>query len=93
MVRSWPAMPMGVQTSQGRTYDRPSTIQPWAFDLLALNGQDSRPQPLVKRHARLRALLERFGCLSVSMSEPFEDGLALLRGQGARPRGSGEQAP
>ena len=33
----------------------------------------------MKRQARLRVLLERFGCPAVSMSEPFEDGLALLR--------------
>ena len=47
--------------------------------MLALNGQDWRPQPLVRRQARLQALLERFGCPIVSLSEPFEDGLALLR--------------
>jgi len=33
----------------------------------------------VERQARLQALLERFGCPAVSLSEPFEDGLALLR--------------
>ena len=43
------------------------------------NDRDLRPQPLVKRQARLEALLERFGCPAVSLSEPFEDGLALLR--------------
>jgi len=58
---------------------RPGTIHLWAFDLLALNDRDLRPQPLVKRQARLEALLERFGCPAVSLSEPFEDGLALLR--------------
>ena len=57
----------------------PGTIHLWAFDLLALNDRDLRPQPLVKRQARLEALLERFGCPAVSLSEPFEDGLALLR--------------
>src|SRR5215471_2496225 len=57
----------------------PGTIQLRAFDLLALNGQDWRPRPLVKRQARLQALLERFGCPAVSLSETFEDGLALLR--------------
>jgi ATP-dependent DNA ligase len=36
-------------------------------------------QPLVKRRERLQALLERFGCPAVSLSGPFEDGLALLR--------------
>ena len=28
---------------------------------------------------RLQVLLERFSCPAVSLSEPFEDGLALLR--------------
>src|SRR5262249_36272112 len=40
----------------------PGTIQLRAFDFLALNGQDWRPRPLVKRQSRLQALLERFGC-------------------------------
>ena len=31
-------------------WTRPNTIHLWAaFDLLALNGRDLRPQPLVKR--------------------------------------------
>ena len=60
-------------------WTRPGIIHLWAFDLLAFNGRDLRPQPLVKRQARLQALLERFGCPPVSLSEPFEDGLALLR--------------
>ena len=42
-------------------------------------GRDLRAQPLVKRQACLQALLERFGCPAVSLSEAFEDGLALLR--------------
>ena len=50
-----------------------------SLHLLAFNGRDLRQQPLVKRQARLQALLERFGCPAVSLSEPFEDGLALLR--------------
>src|SRR5262245_9780008 len=41
---------------------RPGAIPLWAFDLLAFNGRDLRQQPLVKRRARLQALLERFGC-------------------------------
>jgi bifunctional non-homologous end joining protein LigD len=60
-------------------WTRPGTIHLWAFDLLAFNGRDLRPQPLVKRQAFLQALLERFGCPAISLSEPFEDGLALLR--------------
>jgi len=60
-------------------WTRPGTIHLWAFDLLAFNGCDLRLQTLVKRQARLQALLERFGCPVVSLSKPFEDGLALLR--------------
>ena len=60
-------------------WTRPGTIRLWAFDLLAFNGRDFRLQPLVKRQARLQALLERFGCPAATLSEPFEDGLALLR--------------
>ena len=60
-------------------WTRPGTIRLWAFDLLAFNGRDLRPQPLVKRQARLQVLLERFGCPAVTLSEPFDDGLALLR--------------
>ena len=60
-------------------WTRPGTIHLWAFDLLAFNGRDLRLQPLMKRRACLRVLLERFGCPAVSLSEPFEDGRALLR--------------
>jgi len=52
-------------------WTRSNTIRLWAFDLLALNGRDLRPQPLVKRQAVLQALLERFGCPAVSLSEIF----------------------
>jgi hypothetical protein len=38
-----------------------------------------RPQPLVKRQECLQVLLERFRCPAISLSEPFEDGMALLR--------------
>jgi hypothetical protein len=47
----------------------------------------------VTRQALLQNLLERFGCPAVSLSEPFEDGLALLRVaeehglEGLRPNG------
>ena len=69
------------RTSPGSTAARPSRdeVHLWAFDLLALNGRDWRPYPLVKRQARLQALLERFDCPAVLPSESFEDGLALLR--------------
>ena len=36
-------------------WTRPGTIHLWAFDLLAFNGRDLRPQPLAKRQARLHA--------------------------------------
>ena len=60
-------------------WTRPGTIRLWAFDLLVLNGRDLRLHPLMKRQARLQSLLERFGCPAFSLSETFEDGLALLR--------------
>jgi bifunctional non-homologous end joining protein LigD len=60
-------------------WTRPNTIHLWAFDLLSFNGCDLRPQPLVRRQACLQALLERFGCAAISLSETFEDGMALLR--------------
>jgi|SRR5215471_5838237 len=50
----------------------------WVFDLLAFNCDVPR-QALVKYQACPQVLLERFGCPAVSPSEPFEDGLALLR--------------
>ena len=56
----------------------PGTIHLWAFDLLAVNGRDLRSRQLVKRQECLQILLERFGCSTISLSEPFEDGLALL---------------
>jgi hypothetical protein len=73
---------LGRDLAQPTRWTRPGTIQLWAFDLLALNGQDWRAQPLVKRQARLQALLERFG--------PSRLAVRTLR---TRPRGSGEQAP
>jgi len=54
-------------------------IHLWAFDLLAFNDRDLRLQPLKNRQACLQALSERFACPDISLSEPFEDGLALLR--------------
>ena len=73
-------MPMIVQTSLGCTCvglgRAPFT---YGLDLLAFNGRDLRLQPLMKRQACLQAILERFGSPAISLSEPFEDGLALLR--------------
>ena len=56
-----------------------SDITLWLFDLLALNGRDLREQPLHRRQARLRTLLNRFECPSVLASETFDDGEALMR--------------
>jgi bifunctional non-homologous end joining protein LigD len=49
-------------------WTRSGTIRLWAFDLLALNGQDWHPHALVKRQARLQALLKRLGCPAVLLS-------------------------
>ena len=54
-------------------------IHVWAFDLLALNGKDIRKWSQEARQGRLQALLTRFDCPAVLCSEPFNDGLALLR--------------
>jgi bifunctional non-homologous end joining protein LigD len=62
-----------------RRQAEPTGVHLWAFDLLGLNGRDLRDQPLAKRQARLRALLERFDCPAVLASQTFDDGLALLR--------------
>jgi len=62
-------------------WTRPGTIHLWAFDLLAFNGRDLRLQPLVKRQACLQALLDRFGCPAVSLSEPFRRSRAAARGR------------
>jgi bifunctional non-homologous end joining protein LigD len=42
-------------------WTRPGTIHLWAFDLLAFNGRNLRPQPLVRRQACLQALLDLSG--------------------------------
>jgi bifunctional non-homologous end joining protein LigD len=63
-------------------FTRPGAIHLWAFDLLAFNGRDLRSQPLVKRQACLQALLERFGCPAVSLSEPFEELLRVAEEHG-----------
>jgi len=54
-------------------------IHVWAFDLLALNGKDIRKWSQEARQGRLQALLTRFDCPAVLCSEPFNDGLTLLR--------------
>ena len=47
---------------------------PVGFRPLAFNGRDLCWQRLVKRQAGLQALLEQFGCLAVSLSEPRLEG-------------------
>src|SRR5262249_40303871 len=57
--------------------DSMCVVRGWAQSSVGI--RDLRPQPLVKRQAVLQSLLERFGCPAVSLSEPCEAGLALLR--------------
>jgi len=71
---------------------------PYTVRVLTVPGRAAaanwETRPLVKRQACLQALLERFDCPAVSLSEPFEDGLALLRRcREARPRRCRQQAP
>src|SRR5262249_45354997 len=63
-------------------WTRPNTIHLWAFDLLAFNGRNLRPQPLVKRQACLHALLERFAYPAVSLPRRH---FATARSRAARP--------
>jgi hypothetical protein len=49
---------------------KPTKLQVWALDLLALDGKDLRKLPLERRQRRLQALLNRFGCPVVLASEP-----------------------
>jgi len=74
-TRLWPRRATELRACVGTGW----ALHLWAFDLLAFNDRDLRAQSLVKRPACLQVLLERFGCPAVSLSEPFEDGLALLR--------------
>ena len=72
-----------LSTGRGKSSNL-QTYPPWAEEFAVApqtwrRYPDLRQQPLVKLQARLQALLERFGCPAVSLSEPFEDGLALLR--------------
>jgi len=74
-------MPTGVRTLPGCMCVGPGRARSTSGYSTYLHSMaDLRPQPLlVKRQARLQTLLKRFGCPAVSLSEPFEDGLALLR--------------
>jgi bifunctional non-homologous end joining protein LigD len=58
---------------------KPSELHVWAFDLLALDGEDLRKWSLERRQARLQALVSRFACPTVLASEAFADGQALLQ--------------
>lgn len=51
----------------------------WCFDLLELDGRDTRAWQLVTRRARLGALLKRAGCELLRFSEPFPDPNRLLQ--------------
>ena len=50
-----------------------------AFDLLALNGLDFKPMPLMVRRVRLRRLVERCGP-PLLYSEAFDDPAGLMKG-------------
>jgi bifunctional non-homologous end joining protein LigD len=50
----------------------------WAFDLLHLNGKDLVELPLVKRRAKLQALIERHDHPTVLFSDAFDNPLRLL---------------
>lgn len=63
------------QRLHSRTVDREVTLI--AFDLLELDGQDLRKDPLERRRARLRELLK--GAEGISFSDHFEgDGATLF---------------
>ena len=50
----------------------------WAFDLLHLNGKDLLDLPLVKRRAKVQALIERHDHPTVMFSAAFDDPHCLL---------------
>jgi len=50
----------------------------WAFDLLHLNGKDLLDLPLVKRRAKVQALIERHDHPTVMFSAAFDDPHRLL---------------
>src|SRR5215467_5797672 len=73
-------MPTGVRTSPGcMCVGLGRALSTFGHSTYLHSSRDLRLQPLVKRQASLQALLERFGCPAVSLSEPFEVGFALLR--------------
>ena len=50
----------------------------YAFDLLQLNGQDLRPQPLIERQRLLERLLRRANVPCLHLVDAFDDGQKLL---------------
>ena len=71
-------MPWGAQTSPSCTCAGSGQYTCGAFDLPAFNARNLRPQPPLKRQACLQGLLELFDRPTVSLSGPFEHGLARL---------------
>src|SRR5262245_51712750 len=55
-----------------------SELAVYAFDLLHLNGQDLRPQPLIERRQLLDRLLRRAKVPSLHLVDAFDDGQKLL---------------
>lgn len=72
----------GGNGSGGAFYDIPTSIKRdevcvVAFDLMHLDGRDTRTLPLLERRTLLRPLVEDES--SIVFSEAFPDGAALLR--------------
>ena len=55
-----------------------SELAVYAFDLLHLNGQDLRPQPLTERRRLLERLLGRAKVPCLHLVDVFDDGQKLL---------------
>jgi bifunctional non-homologous end joining protein LigD len=50
----------------------------WVFDILAINGRDLRPRPLLERKRILARLMKRCAGNLLRHSESFDDPIALL---------------
>jgi bifunctional non-homologous end joining protein LigD len=51
----------------------------WIFDVLALEGEDLRPRPLIERKNRLEQLFAGLSSPHLGYSESFSDPIALLK--------------
>jgi bifunctional non-homologous end joining protein LigD len=57
-------------------HNQGSELAVYAFDLLYLNGQDLRPQPLIERRRHLERLLTRAKVTCLHLVDAFDDGQA-----------------